>query len=161
MVPKLLAIALATAPTCGPEPIATSDPIAPIEGELAYGRLGPHGRFEPYAVDSASERVLVTVELGFQGAWMIAMVAALPPEYVGQRVDFTCVIETATWSSDRGELLEDVLVDADGLLHAPFMILSWWTQEPTDAEVRCEVHGSTRADVTRVDATLVPAGAGP
>lgn len=89
---------------------------------------------------------------------MVAMVAELPPEHVGHRVDFGCSIETATWASGR-ERLEDVLVD-DVILHAPFMILSWWVEEPTQAEVRCEVRGPTRVDVTSVDAILIPAGSG-
>lgn len=150
---RLAALALLGALGCAAE--AAQDPEL-VEGELLVGRLDADGQFSPSPVDPADGRVQLEVELGFQGAWMVVLVVAVPPAQIGRRVDFGCQIETEGWAS-AGGLLQGVLVHDDGLLHAPFVILNWWDEEPTSAALRCEVRGSARWDLTTLDARLIPA----
>lgn len=132
-------------------------PLDSHENELVLGTLDAEHRFVPYATDDDG-RYLVTVVRGFQGADMVVVVVELPDAYVGDRVDLTCWIETASWSSREREIvLDDVLVPNDRQLYAPYLILDWWTGEPTEAELGCETTGSQRTDVTRLDARLIPA----
>ena len=52
--------------------------------------------------------------------------------------------------------LHDLLVPADQLLYAPFLILDEWTGQATDAVLSCEVSGPHRADITTLEVRLVP-----
>ena len=147
----LLALALVSALAC-----SADEPVELFEDELVIGRLDAEDAFEPYPRDPVDGHVLVEVELGFQGAWMAVLVAELPTAQVGRRVDFGCTIETEGWTSGNGDLLQDVLVEEDGVVHAPYLILGWWAEEATDALIRCEAKGVTRADITLVEARLIP-----
>jgi hypothetical protein len=112
--------------------------------------------FVPFERD-ADDRYVVEVVRGPQGADMVVLIAELPSVHIGDRVDFTCWIETASWSSaDNPPVLRDLLVPEDALLYAPFLILDVWTGQPTEAVLGCEVTGSQRADITTLDVRLVP-----
>lgn len=151
-----LALGLASALCCAPTCACVDAPVELFEGELVLGRLDADERFVAYALDEADGRLLVEVVRGYQGADMIVLVLELAPAHVGERVDFGCRVETQGWSSGTDALLHDVLVGPDGLAHAPFVILGWWAGEVSEATISCEVHGPTRADVTSLDARLLP-----
>lgn len=132
------------------------EPFETHEDELVLGTVDEDQQFVPF-VDAEDGRYLVEVVRGAQGADMVVLIAELPSVHIGDRVDFTCWIETASWSSaDNPPVLRDLLVPEDALLYAPFLILDEWSGQPTDAALGCEVTGSQRADITTLDVRLVP-----
>jgi hypothetical protein len=148
--PILLASLIAVGACTAPE-----QPFETHENELVLGTLDAAQQFAPFVRDDDG-RYLVEVVLGPQGADMAVIVAELPAAHIGTRVDFSCWIETASWSShDNPPALHDLLVPANQLLYAPFLVLDEWSGQATDAVLSCEVSGPHRADITTLEARLV------
>jgi hypothetical protein len=137
--------------------LACVEQLDSFENQLVLGTLDADHQFVPYSRDSDG-RYLVDVVRGLQGADMVVTVVELPAAYAGDRVDLSCWIETDDWSSREHELvLDGVLVPNDRQLYAPYLILGWWSGQPTEALLACETSGSQRMDLTTLDARLVPA----